>query len=251
MNDEITGAVVGLSGQVAQKSVDIGLNVVDKVVDNIAKLLQSLTSQNSKPAKTKETKETKEKNAHNIEAGDVGIRELVANARENGESIVANDGYSARDMRYIAKKCKEYGIPVAFTGTNDKDNICAHIRESDKPLFERICVEMMNAKTMSPQQEFANFTLSEWQLEGVHRELSAHDLSANFGMTQNGEYFCLYEKADEKAILMARDIYERKYSEVKHELSITQTDENVIYTNKQGESRLGGFYELKDTKSDK
>jgi hypothetical protein len=42
MSDDLSGAVVGISGQVTSKGIDKGLQVVDNVTDMIAKLLKTI-----------------------------------------------------------------------------------------------------------------------------------------------------------------------------------------------------------------
>jgi hypothetical protein len=230
MSDELSGAVVGMSSQVAQKGVELAFKAVDKTVDNIAKLLQALFSKKG----DKGGKDITSSDMTDIISGEVCVNELVADAKKNGDTVVCTDGYSKADMKFIAAKASEYGIPVAFTGKEDADNICAHVRGNDKAIFERICTEMMSDKLKARPQELENFKAERWEIDGIHRELSKHDLNANWGKTQDGEYFCLFEKADKKAVLMARDQFVQKCKEVESDLSITQDED--------------GFYTLKDEK---
>jgi hypothetical protein len=210
-SDEVSGAVVGMSAQVAQKGVETAQHIVDKTVDNIAKLLQAIFS---KKGENQSKAEVSSSDMTDIKSGEVGVKELVADAKKNGDTVVSTDGYSKTDKKFIAKKAKEYGIPVAFTGKENADNICGHVRGSDKAIFERICTDMMSGKLKSRPQELDNFKAERWEIDGIHRELSKHDLNANWGKTKDGEYFCLFEKADKKAILMARNEFVRKCDEV-------------------------------------
>ena len=230
MSDELSGAVVGISSQVAQKGVETAQHVVDKTIDNIAKLMQAIFSKKGE----KQGKDVKSSDMTDIKSGEVCVKELVANSKKNGDTVVCTDGYSKADKKFISKKAKEYGIPVAFTGKENADNICGHVRGSDKAIFERICTEMMNDKIKIRPQELENFKAERWEIDGIHRELSKHDLNANWGKTQDGEYFCLFEKADKKAVLMARDQFVQKCKEVESDLTITKDDD--------------GFYTLKDEK---
>jgi hypothetical protein len=222
-SDEVSGAVVGMSAQVAQKGVETAQHLVDKTVDNIAKLLQALFNKDGyKPQKDKDVTAS---DMTDIKSGEVGIKELVADAKKNGDSVVSTDGYSKADMKFIAVKANEYGIPVAFTSKKNADNICAHVRGCDKPMFERICTDLMQSKIKTKPDTLDNFKAERWEIDGIGRELSKHDLNANWGKTKDGEYFCLFDKADKKAILMARAEFVRKCDEVENGLIITQGEE--------------------------
>jgi hypothetical protein len=231
MSDDVSGAVVGISTQVAQKGIETGGKVIDKTIDTIAKLLNYLFTRNAA------AKAAKSSDMTDIKPGEAEVGELLDNARKNGDTLVSTDGYSKTDMKFIAKKASEYGILVAFTNKKDGDNICAHIRGSDKAIFENICTEMLRGKIDARPQELDNFKADRWQIEGIQRELSKHDLNANWGKTKDGEYFCLFEKTDGKAIKMARGEFVRKCNEVEKDFSIEKGDD--------------GFYTLKDGKSGK
>jgi len=227
MSDDLSGAVVGISSQVAQKGVETAQHLVDKTIDNIAKLMQVLFTKKG-DGRGKE-KDIKSSDMIALKSGGVCVKELVAEAKKNGDTVISTDGYSQADMKFIEKRAGEYGIPVAFTGKENSDNICAHIRGSDKAVFERICTDMMGDKLKARPQELDNFKAERWEIEGIHRELSKHDLNANWGKTKDGEYFCLFEKADKKAVLMARGEFVRKCCEVESDLSITKGEEYGMF----------------------
>ena len=242
MSDDVSGAVVGISSQVAQKSVEVTQHLVDKTIDNIAKLMQAIFNKNGEVQG--KGKDVTSSDMTGIKSGEVGIKGLVADAKKNGDTVVSTDGFSKADMKYITKKAKEYGIPVAFTNKKGKtraaapaaspsgrlldegaDSICGHVRGSDKAIFERICTSMMGNKLKVRPQELENFKAKRWEIDGIQRELSRHDLNANWGKTKDGEYFCLFEKADRKAVLMARSEFVRKCNEVQNDFSVTKGDD--------------------------
>lgn len=227
MGDEISTATVQVGMHAAEKSIDIAAKTASEIMDMIAKLLQALTAGlgiaggKDKISKTDLT---------DIKPGEIGIKDLIQNAKKNGESIVTSEhGLTAADKKYISKKAKEYGIPVAFTGNEGKDNLYANVRKSDLPVLKRICTEMMKDKLAVRPQELGNFKVQEWEIPFIASELNKHDLSAQFGMTKSGEHVCLYEKADEKAILIARGEFVRKADEVKNEIAMDR-DENGYLT---------------------
>jgi hypothetical protein len=233
-SDEVSSAVVGISTQVAQKGVEVAQSIVDKSVDNIAKLLQALFAK--KGENQGKSAEVTSSDMTDIKSGEVCVKELVADAKKNSDTIICTDGYSKADMKFIAAKAGEYGIPVAFTGKENEENICAHVRGCDKPMFERICTEMMTDKLKARPQELDNFKVERWEIDGIQRELSKHDLNANWGQTKDGEYFCLFEKTDKKAVMMARDEFIRKCDEVERNLDISK-GEDGFYT--IGDKKLG------------
>jgi hypothetical protein len=87
---------------------------------------------------------------------------------------------------------------------------------------------MMSGKLKERPQELDNFKAERWEIDGIHRELSKHDLNANWGRTQDGEHFCLFEKADKKAVLMAREQFVSKCREVESDLTISKDDEGFF-----------------------
>ena len=233
MSDDVSGAVVGISSSVAQKGVEVTTHVTDKVIDAIAKLIQAMSNKELGRSKNKEVTSS---DMTDIEPGKVGIKELLVNARKTGDSVITTDGYSKADMKNITKKANEYGIPIAFTGEENKDNITAHVRQSDKAIFEQICTENMRDKIATRPQELDNFKVDKWEIEGIHRELRKHDLNANWGKTKDGDYFCLFEKADKKAVLMAKSEFNRKCGEVENNLTITKGEEYASFTLKDEKS---------------
>jgi phosphopantetheinyl transferase (holo-ACP synthase) len=232
MSDDVSSAVVGISMQAAQKGLEIAGKFVDKTIDGIAKLLQFLFQKKDGKSAGGDVKST---DLTDIKPGEVSVKDILTNAKKSGDTLISQDGFSEKDMNFIKGKAQEYGIPVAFTSKEDKDNICAHCRGSDKAVFERITTEMIKKKLAERPQELGNFKAEKWELPGIQKELEKHDLSANWGQMKNGEYFCLYEKSDQKAILMARGEFVRKCKEV----------ENDFKAEKGGD----GFYTLKDEKS--
>lgn len=226
MSDEVAGATLQVSMHAAEKAVDMTAKTVNEIMDVIAKLLQALAAKQNGGEKEKLQKT----DLTDIKPGEVKVRELIKNAKNNGDSISASDnGLTAADKKYIAKKAKEYGIPVAFTGDKGKDNLYAAVRKNDLPILERICTDMMKDKLAERPQELGNFKVQKWEMPFIASELNKHDLSAQFGKTEGGEHFCLYEKVDEKAILIARGEFVRKSEEVKKELMMDK-DENGFLT---------------------
>lgn len=229
MSDEVAGATLQVSMHAAEKAVDITSKTINDVMDTIAKLLQALAAKRGGTSTGGKDKVQKT-DLTDIKPGTVKIKDLIANARKNGDSISTSDhGLTAADKKYIAQKAKEYGIPVAFTGDKGKDNLYATVRKNDLPILERICTDMMKDKLAERPQELGNFKVQEWEVPFITSELNKHDLSAQFGKTESGEHFCLYEKADEKAILIARGEFVRKSEEVKKELMMDK-DENGYFT---------------------
>lgn len=229
MSDEVAGATIQVSMHAAEKVVDIAGKTINDLMDTIAKLLQALAAHRSGNTSGKD--KVQKTDLTDIKSGAVKIKGLIANARKNGDSIATSDhGLTAEDKKYITKKAKEYGIPVAFTGDKGKDNLYATVRKNDLPILERICTDMMKDKPAQRPQELGNFKVQEWEIPFITSELNKHDLSAQFGKTENGEHFCLYEKADEKAILIARGEFVRKSEEIKKELMMGK-DENGYLRN--------------------
>ena len=237
MSDEVTGAAL----QVATRAAESGMHMIDRTLDLIAKLLQMLAEieknrqMNSGRSSGRDNSVTST-NLTDLKSGAVRIRDLISDAKKNNDTISASEqGLTDEDRKYITKKAKEYGIPVAFTGTEGKDNLYANVRTADLPIFQRICTDMMKDKIAERPQELGNFKVQEWEMPFIINELNKHDLSAQFGKTRDGEYFCLYEKSDEKAIHIARNEFVRKCNELKTDITFDRDEQ--------------GFYTLKDIRS--
>lgn len=224
MSDDVAGATLQVSMKAAEKGVELGSKMTDKALDDIARLLKALGRLII--SKT---------DLSDLGSGNTSIKKLVRSARRTGDTISTSDNaFSESDMKILQKKAKQYGIPIAFTG--DKENNYANVRTSDLPIFQRMCTDMMKEKLAERPQELGNFKVKEWEVPFITNELNKYDLSAQFGKTKNGESFCLYEKADEKAIMIARNEFVSKCDELKENMTVTK-DEN--------------FYVIKDKHSGK
>lgn len=225
MSDDMASATI----QVSTKAAEAGTHAFEKTIDIIAKLLQLLAerSKNNGNSKVKSTDLT------DLKPGEVDMDDLKKSARDTGEALsFSENGMTKDDMKFLSKKAKEYKFPIAFTNSKGKDNIYAAVRASDLPLYKAVCTEMMKEKLAVRPNELSNFKVQEWEMPFITKELNKHDLSAQFGKTKSGECFCLFEKGDEKAILIARGEFVRKCNEINKELSFDR-DENGFYTIKE------------------
>ena len=228
MSDEITAATL----QMAEKAASVAGTAAEKSIEIIAMLLRELsqTAERHRQRQSEKQKASKKQDVTStdltdIRPGAVSMKELVKNAKSNKDTISFSEQAITRDdMKYMSKKAKEYQIPISFTSNKGKDNIYPNIRSSDLPVFQHICTEMMKDKLAVRPQEVGNFKIHEWEMPFILHELNKHDLTASFGKTKDGEFVCLYEKKDEKAILIARDEFVRKCKEVEKELQISRDD---------------------------
>ena len=157
-------------------------------------------------------------------------------ARKNADSVsMSEHGISELDAKKLTEKAKEYGIPIAFT--KNEDSMKAHVRGRDLPVFKQMFTEMMQEKISNNAQSLGNFKVQKWEIPYLTAELSNYNLNAQFGSTKSGQYFCMFDKEDEKAILLARGSFLQKYKEVRDEFKLTKDEE--------------GFYTLSDSKTSK
>lgn len=220
MSDDVAGATLQVSMKAAEKGIELGSKFVDKATDDIARLLKALGRLIISKTDLSE-----------IGAGNTSIKNLVKNARKNGDTLSTSDNaFSESDMKILQKKAKQYGIPIAFTG--DKENNYANVRTSDLPIFQRMCTDMMKEKLAERPQELGNFKVKEWEVPFITSELNKYDLAAQFGKTKNGEHFCLYEKSDEKAIMIARNEFVKKCDELKENMTVTKDNDFYIIKDK-------------------
>ncbi len=225
MSEDVAGATL----QVTSKVAEVGSHAVTKVIDLIAKLFDAWMSvkRSSAAAKSQKVKST---DLTNIKPGAVSIKSLVQSARASGDQVVFSEqGVTKSDKAYIAEKARKFGIPVAFVQADGKDNIFVQVRKSDLPVFQKICTDRIKDKLAERPQTLGNFKVQAWEMPFLTNELNHYDLAASFGVTRDGERFCLYEKADEKAILIAREEFHRKCEDVEQDLFFSK-GEDGFYT---------------------
>ncbi|MDE6677678.1 MAG: PcfB family protein [Ruminococcus sp.] len=226
MSDEVAGATLQVSMQAAEKSLEIGQRVVDSVIDNIAKLLQAIS------AKEKQ-KSPKFTDLSEIKSGTVSMSELVKNAKKSGDTLSTSENALTKDdMKKLSKMAKKYGIPIAFTSDKNKENNFANVRTSDLQIFQKMCTDLMKDKLAERPQELGNFKVKDWEIPFITNELNNYDLSAQFGATKDGEKFCLYEKSDEKAIMIARNEFVKKCDELNTNMTVTKNEDFFVIQDK-------------------
>lgn len=226
MSDEVAGAALQVSMQAAEKSLEIGQRVIDSMIDNIAKLLQAIS------AKEKQ-KSPKSTDLSEIKLGIVSMSELVKNAKKNGDTLSTSENALTKDdMKKLTKMAKNYGIPIAFTSDKHKENNYANVRTSDLQIFQKMCTDLMKDKLAERPQELGNFKAKDWEIPFITNELNNYDLSAQFGVTKDGEKFCLYEKSDEKAIMIARNEFVKKCDEINANMTVTKNENFFVIQDK-------------------
>ena len=239
MSDEITSATLQMTG----KAVEVASLAVQKNIEIIAMLLKELAQaaerhrQRQNEKKTSKNQNVTSNDLTDIKPGAVSMKELMKSAKANKDTIsFSEQGITKDDMKYLSKKAKEYQIPIAFTGDKGKDNVYANVRSSDLPAFQHICTEMMKDKLAERPQQMGNFKVQDWEMPFITHELNKHDLAASFGKTKDENCICLFEKKDEKAILIARDEFVRKCKDIEKELQIGKDDKGFYSI----ENRLTG-----------
>ena len=239
MSDEITSATLQMTG----KAVEVASLAVQKNIEIIAMLLKELAQaaerhrQRQNEKKASKNQDVTSNDLTDIKPGAVSMKELMKSAKANKDTIsFSEQGITKDDMKYLSKKAKEYQIPIAFTGDKGKDNVYANVRSSDLPAFQHICTEMMKDKLAERPQQMGNFKVQDWEMPFITHELNKHDLAASFGKTKDENCICLFEKKDEKAILIARDEFVRKCKDIEKELQIGKEDKGFYSI----ENRLTG-----------
>lgn len=236
--------VASVTLQMSTKVAEVGSHVANKVIDLIAKLFDTWLSvkRSSAAANNQKVKST---DLTDISPGKVSMTQLVQSARNSGDQVAFSEqGITKSDQNYITAKAKEYGIPVAFTNAPGKDNIYAQVRRQDYPVFQRICTDMMRDKLAERPQTLGNFKVQAWEMPFLTNEFNRYDLSASFGVTRDGEHFCLFEKADEKAITIAREEFARKCKEIEADFSVSKGEDGFYTLRSSGNDAEISFDEL-------
>lgn len=159
-----------------------------------------------------------------LKPGTVPIKDLLENAKLKNDSVITQDGIGRKYMDDINKKAKEYGIPVAFTGHKDSDNISVSVRESDKSIFAQVMKEVIQDKITENPENYASFKVEPWQVESMRDIIKKHDLSAHIVVDKEGEYHFIYEAGEKKAFDIAKNEFKKIHTEVENNLSISMED---------------------------
>ncbi len=248
--DDLGMAVVQMSTTVAQSSIQTVTNLIAEIIKMIqAANEHKIRSQEMELRAGEQKLKTEEMKLRNeeiklksgidlspLKAGEVKMKDLMDSARKNADTVsMSEHGISEADALKLTEKAKEYGIPVAFT--RNEDSMKAHVRGRDLPVFKQMFTEMMQDKIKNNAQSLGNFKIQKWEIPYLTSELSNYNLNAQFGSTKSGQYFCMFDKEDEKAILLARGSFLQKYREVRDEFKCTKDEE--------------GFCTLSDSKTGK
>jgi hypothetical protein len=224
-SDEISGAVIGMSTQVGGKVVELGFEAGQKITELIGKLIKNLFEMSQKQLGNDLT---------DLKPGNNKMKNIVSSARKSGDTIVSQDGLSKSDMKILTQKAKENGIPIAFTGKKDAENITVHVRGSDNEMFKKIMTDMVREKLATRPQELSAFKCKDWEAKGLQAEFSKHDLCANWAKTKDGATMCVFEKADKKAIEIARNEFVKNCSDVEKNISVTKDEQGfTVIADKQ------------------
>jgi len=232
MSDDVASATLNLT----IKAGEAAINTTIKVISELLNMLQRSQEHRMQMEKLNGTNPARYLNE--LKGGEVKMLDLLKNARKSGDTVSTLEcGISRDDAKKIAEMAKEYGVPVAFTNSKSDKNIHLNVRSSDSKMLRQMMSDLMNDKISNQSQSIGNFKVNAWEIPYLTNELNKYNLNAQFGKTKDGEYFCMFEKADQKALLIARGEFIRKYNEVKKDFIVDKDEE--------------GFFTLKDIHSGK
>ena len=252
MSDDVTGVTL----QIVQKGADVAAHAAKELFDALMRLFAELGrsrdrgSKQTAPDAKQNKPEVTSTDLTDIKAGRVEMKTLRDNAKAIGDTLsMSENALTKEDMKFIAKKAKAYGIPVAFSNERSKDNIFASVRTADLPLFKQICTELMKSKIAERPQELGNFHCEAWEIPFLTAHLNKNDLSAQFIQTSDGKNLCVFEKKDRKAIELTRDTFVRQCNEVKSDLAFDRDEAGFITIKNLKTGKEISFDEIPDKKT--
>ena len=255
MSDDVTGVTL----QIVQKGADVAAHAAKELFDALMRLFAELgrsrdrgsnANNQTRSNANEHTPEVKSTDLTDIKTGRVEMKTLRENAKAIGDTLsMSENALTKEDMKFIAKKAKAYGIPVAFSNERSKDNIFASVRTADLPLFKQICTELMKSKIAERPQELGNFHCEAWEIPFLTAHLNKNDLSAQFIQTSDGKNLCVFEKKDRKAIELTRDTFVRQCSEVKSNLAFDRDEAGFITIKNLKTGKEISFDEIPDKKT--
>ncbi|GHU74218.1 hypothetical protein FACS1894188_01800 [Clostridia bacterium] len=164
----------------------------------------------------------------NTASGKISQKDLIQNARANNESVMSQDGITKKDMKNIAKKAKEMGIPVAFIGKKDKDNIKVSFRGNDRALFEQVLQDIVKEKIELRPNELSTFKIEKEHIQNFWDTVMENDVPIMLTQDAHGDYNCVHEAKDAKVLEAVRAEFEDTVSEVSADISVEKTDEYFV-----------------------
>lgn len=225
MSDELGSSVVQISSQAVTGTLQL-----------ISEILRMIHAQREHSFRMNEMKLRSGIDISTIKPGEVSLKSLLKNARENGQALSKTENAICdKDAAFVAKKAKEYGIPIAITKTGTSNYI--HCRSNDVDILKHVMTDLMHNKFQN-KENVGNFKVESWEIPYITAELNKHNINATFGRAKiNNENvcFCLYDKAYEKAVLIARAEFINKYRDVKNDFMFDRDEE--------------GFFTVKDIKT--
>ncbi|MBR3536220.1 MAG: hypothetical protein IKN85_10380 [Oscillospiraceae bacterium] len=227
--DDLASVSLQMSMTVAQTAG----SVVREIIADLLKMLQAQREYNLRQS---ELQLRSGIDTSPLKGGEVRVRDLMDSARKNADSVsMSEHSISESDKNKLTGLADQYGIPIAFTKRGE-DSYMAHVRGRDVPVLKEMLTDLMQDK-INQKQSIGNFKLQKWEIPFLTNELNHYQLNAQFGQTKKGDYFCMYDKQDEKAVLIARSEFHRKYKEVRDNFTASKDEQ--------------GFFVLKDKASGK
>ncbi|MBR3023404.1 MAG: hypothetical protein IKH71_03020 [Oscillospiraceae bacterium] len=219
-----------------QMSMTVAQTAGSVVREIIADLLKMLQAQREYNLRRSELQLRSGIDTSPLKGGEVRVRDLMDSARKTADSVsMSEHSISEADKNKLTGLADQYGIPIAFTKRGE-DSYMAHVRGRDVPVLKEMLTDLMQDK-INQKQSIGNFKLQKWEIPFLTNELNHYQLNAQFGQTKKGDYFCMYDKQDEKAVLIARSEFHRKYKEVRDNFTASKDEQ--------------GFFVLKDKASGK
>lgn len=238
MSEEVTGVTL----QIAEKAVTAGLSAGEKLLETFARLFHEMMAiererSNAHGRGSNSRNETTSVDLTHLKPGAVRLDDLQQDAKRLGDSVVTSEnGVSREDMKAIARKAKQYGIPIAFKNPKSKGSLYACVRSSDLPIFKQVCTECIRDKIAEQSDALGNFRCEKWQIPFLTAEMQNFDAPAMFPHSAQGS-FCLYEKKHEPLVNLARAEFVRKCQQLDTEIRFEHDDE--------------GFFAVKDLRTGK
>ena len=227
--DDLASVSLQMSMTVAQTAG----SVVREIIADLLKMLQAQREYNLRQS---ELQLRSGIDTSPLKGGEVRVRDLMDSARKTADSVsMSEHSISEADKNKLTGLADQYGIPIAFTKRGE-DSYMAHVRGRDVPVLKEMLTDLMQDK-INQKQSIGNFKLQKWEIPFLTNELNHYQLNAQFGQTKKGDYFCMYDKQDEKAVLIARSEFHRKYKEVRDNFTASKDEQ--------------GFFVLKDKASGK
>lgn len=212
MSDELTGATLQISTQLASETIQLLFKILGYLSQNHHE------KKRADRALELEAEKIHGRNIADIKGGEHSVKGLIKKAKEYREPCVPfSDGYTKEEKDFLVSNAKKNYVPIAFQEKNGL--YYPVVLQRDKQMLQSFATDLMVQKLAKCEIDKANkpfqtMGFNKWEVPFMNDYFNKYEVSAQFGETENGKNFALFNTSDEKLINLARKEFLKQHKEV-------------------------------------